>query len=313
MNRKQSKSMFLKSTIGILHPGQMGERLAKSLLQSGNSVLWCSSSRSQATRDRATKLGLIEVDSFESFLARCEGLISICPPSEAVAVAKSVGGYKGFYCEANAISPMTATSIMSIIKNNGGKYVDGSVISFAGLRLYLSGPHAEEFRDKFYCKEVQSGDLKELKVIVMNSKSPVAASSLKAVYSGWDKALSAHTINIHALAMECDVHNELLEECKISQPSFIQRSEEVLPTIPGKAWRFIGEMQEDMKLCKLHNLPHNFHSAAVEVFERLDEHKNKPTGSVSLSQMLDSLKYRSLSNSSNHSNGKSSSKNNNQW
>ena len=91
--------------------------------------------------------------------------------------------------------------------------------------------------------------------------------------------------------MDCDVHTELRNEGKVSQPSFIQRSEEVLPTIPGKSWRFVGEMEEDMKLCESHNLHHNFHSAAIEVFERLAEHKNKPPGSVSLLQMVASLKH----------------------
>lgn len=280
--------MLLKRTIGVLHPGNMGERLAASLLQMGHHVFWCSINRSSQTRDRANKLGLEEMQNFEQFLGKCEGVISICPPSEAVAVVGKLG-YKGFYCDANAISPVTATSIMSILEKSGGKYVDGSVISFAGLRLYLSGVNAEEFRNTFYSED-RAMSMKELQVIVMDSKSPVAASSLKAVYSGWDKALSAHTINMHALAMECDVHKELMRECTISQPSFIQRTESVLPTIPGKAWRFISEMEEDMKLCQMYNLPHNFLASAVEVFNKLSEHKNKPTGAVSLEQMVSSLK-----------------------
>ena len=189
--------------------------------------------------------------------------------------------YKGYYCDANAISPTTASSIKSIVETSGAKFVDGSVISFAGLRLYLRGPNAIEFQKKFYNEE-QMGSMKELKVLVMNSKSPVAASSLKAVYSGWDKALSAHTINMHVLAIECGVHDELVNECAISQPSFILRTQEVLPTIPGKAWRFIGEMEEDMMLCQQYNPPHSFHSAAIDVFEKLSEHKNKRMGSVSL-------------------------------
>ena len=81
--------------------------------------------------------------------------------------------------------------------------------------------------------------MRELKVIMMGSKSQVAASSLKAIYSGWDKALSDHTINMQALAMQYDVHNELI---KISQPLFVKRSDEEHPTLPGKAWRFIGEI-----------------------------------------------------------------------
>ena len=132
---------------------------------------------------------------------------------------------------------LVSAEISNLITSGGAKYVDGSVISFAGLRLYLAGPHATDFKAIYFPSDPSSSG--GLQAIAMRSSSPVAASYLKATYSGWDKAVSALTIATHALAKDANIEEEFRNECLISQPSFVQRTNEVLPTIPGKAWRYV--------------------------------------------------------------------------
>ena len=90
--------------IGILHPGEMGISVAASVINSGHQVYWASENRSDRTRIRAEKHGLIKSDSLIELCQTCEIIFCICPPHVAEAVANSVieHGFKGYYLDANA-------------------------------------------------------------------------------------------------------------------------------------------------------------------------------------------------------------------
>ena len=96
--------------IGILHPGEMGISVAASAINSGHQVYWASENRSDKTRLRAEKYGLIEIDTLLQLCQTCEIIFCICPPHAAEDVANSVieHGFKGYYLDANAISPQRA-------------------------------------------------------------------------------------------------------------------------------------------------------------------------------------------------------------
>jgi predicted dinucleotide-binding enzyme len=51
------------TTIGVLHPGEMGTALAASLRERGHDVRWAGEGRSAATRERAAAAGLRVSDS----------------------------------------------------------------------------------------------------------------------------------------------------------------------------------------------------------------------------------------------------------
>ena len=76
--------------IGILHPGEMGISIAASATHSGHQVYWSSEGRSDKTRARAEKYGLIEISSLSLLCQTCEVIISICPPATAEEVAQAV-------------------------------------------------------------------------------------------------------------------------------------------------------------------------------------------------------------------------------
>jgi 6-phosphogluconate dehydrogenase (decarboxylating) len=114
--------------IGILHPGEMGAGIGSALVDAGHEVLWASEGRSQATRSRAEKAGLRDVESLADVTAHADMIISVCPPHAAVQMACLVAGYGGTYLDANAVAPPTAADIARLIGAGGGRYVDGGII-----------------------------------------------------------------------------------------------------------------------------------------------------------------------------------------
>src|SRR5262245_49982246 len=118
------------SKIGILHPGEMGISIAASAINSRHQVYWMSQGRSNKTRARAEKHKLIEIDSLFQFCQTCDLIISICPPHAAEEVANSVieAGFRGYYLDANAISPQRAIKIGQMLETNNIQFVDGGII-----------------------------------------------------------------------------------------------------------------------------------------------------------------------------------------
>jgi 3-hydroxyisobutyrate dehydrogenase-like beta-hydroxyacid dehydrogenase len=119
--------------VGLLHPGEMGSRIGMALLAQGANVSWCSEGRGDDTKRRANKFD--DVGSLSSLVHACDSIVSVCPPSVARSIAQSVAdlGLTGFYCDANAINPDVSADIGAMVSRAGGKYVDGSIISFGGI------------------------------------------------------------------------------------------------------------------------------------------------------------------------------------
>ena len=90
-----------ETTIGLLHPGEMGAAVGKCLAGAGHRVLWVPEGRSAATRERAAEAGLDGCGRAE-MAARSAIIISVCPPHAALDVARQVAGFRGLYLDANA-------------------------------------------------------------------------------------------------------------------------------------------------------------------------------------------------------------------
>jgi len=140
--------------IGILHPGEMGVSVAASAVKNGYEVYWVSQGRSDKTRLRAEKYQLTEVNSFTQIFQTCEIVITICPPHAAEDVANSVleQGFKGYYLDANAISPQRSLKIGQRMEASGIRFIDGGIIGGPAWKsketwLYLSGSDAQIIAD----------------------------------------------------------------------------------------------------------------------------------------------------------------------
>src|SRR4051794_21449405 len=99
--------------IGILHPGEMGISIAASAKNSGCDVYWVSEGRSDATRERASKVGLNEARTLRELCEDCPIVVSVCPPHAAEELARDVvnAGFHGLFVEANAIAPQRTIHI----------------------------------------------------------------------------------------------------------------------------------------------------------------------------------------------------------
>jgi 3-hydroxyisobutyrate dehydrogenase-like beta-hydroxyacid dehydrogenase len=262
------------TTIGLLHPGEMGSAVGGAARTAGALVLWASGGRSAATQKRAQDDGLQDVNTVERLIAESQVILSICPPASAVDVAQEVAsyGFGGTYVDGNAIAPDTTRDVGAIIAAAGATYVDGGIIGppprRPGVaRLYLSGYAAEKVAALF------AGSLLEAIVVA----GPIgAASALKMAYAGWTKGQSALLLAIRALAVREGVDEALIAEWTKSQPDLLARSENALGTA-RKAWRFVGEMEEIAKTFAAANLPDGFHLASAEIYRRLEEWKDTPT------------------------------------
>jgi 3-hydroxyisobutyrate dehydrogenase-like beta-hydroxyacid dehydrogenase len=257
-------------TVAILHPGEMGSAIGACLARRGLRVVWASSGRSAGTRSRAMGVGLEDLGSMERALNVADLAFSVCPPHGALMLAREVAAarFEGIFVDANAISPDTARSVGRAVEKAGASFVDGGIIGpppvEAGRsRLYLSGVREAEVAALF------AGS--NLEAIAMRAPAG-AASALKACYAAWTKGATALLAAVRALAESEGVEPALLAEWRLSQPGIDKRSE-VVTVQARKAWRWVGEMEEIAASFEAVGLPGGFHTAAAELYKRLEGFK----------------------------------------
>src|SRR5712692_1808584 len=271
------------STIGLLHPGDMGGMVGASARANGLRVLWASEGRSAQTRERATAAGLEDVKALAPLVAASQVILSVCPPHAAVDLAREVAaqGFSGVYVDGNAVSPQTGREIGRIVEKGGATFVDGGIIGPpprkpGTTRLYLSGEQAGTIARLF-----EQGPLEAIAI----DGGPGAASALKMAYASYTKGTSALLIAIRALAMQAGVDKALLDEWGRSQPGVPARSESDARANARKAWRFTGEMAEIAATLEAADLPGGFFHAAGEIYERLAKYKDT-TGTPSAAEVI---------------------------
>jgi len=255
------------TTIGILHPGEMGSAVGAAARAGGARVIWASAGRGAATRKRAEADGLDDVDTLARLARESEIIVCVCPPASAPDVAREVAAtrFGGTFVDGNAIAPATTRAVGEIVTAGGARFVDGGIIGppprKAGeARLYLSGPGAAAVAAVFKGTTLEA--------IVLDG--PIgAASAIKMAYAAWTKGSQALLLAIRALAAREGVDAALLAEWARSQPDAMGRSERAVSANIKKAWRFVGEMDEIAATFEAAGLPNGFHEAAGEVYRRL--------------------------------------------
>lgn len=260
---------LLAGSVGFLHPGAMGAELAATCT---GERCWLPAGRSEATVRRAEKAGLIACESLDELSARCQMIVSICPPdaAEELAAAVAAAGFDGIYLEANALAPATARRI----GEHFDRFVDGGIVgpppTVAGTtRLYLSGGEAPKVA------RLWDDSLLEARIVEGGAG---AASAVKVCFAAWTKGTSALLLAIRALAESEGVTEAIVDEWKTSMPDLIARSEYTARAIAPKAWRFAGEMEEIAAAFAAHELPSGFHTAAAELYRALGEFKDRNPG-----------------------------------
>lgn len=264
-----------KQNIGILHPGEMGVSIAASAQNSGHTVFWDSTGRSQKTHERAGQLGLIDAGSLASICEKCSVLVSVCPPHAAEEVANQVLSYSfnGVYLDANAVSPQRAIRIDQAMTAAGISFVDGGIIGGPAWKpdstwLYLSGQEAEKAAAVFSAGPLETS--------VIGDK-PGKASSLKMCFAAYTKGTTALLCAILATAEALDVREELAHQWSRKESDFATQAEQRVNRVTAKAWRFAGEMGEISTTMREVGVPGEFHSAAADIYLRLASFKDAPS------------------------------------
>jgi len=253
--------------IGILHPGEMGVSIAASAINSGHQVYWVSEGRSNKTRLRAEKHNLIEVESLSQLCQTSNIIFSVCPPHSTEDIAKLVieHGFRGYYLDANAISPQRAVKIGQMLESNSIHFIDGGIIGGPAWTpketwLYLSGNDANIIAVCF-----SKGPL-ETKVI---GDEIGKASALKMCYAAYSKGTTALLTAILATAESLGVRDELYGQWDVDDSDFSENANRRTTRVTAKAWRFESEMLEIASTFQEAGLPNGFHEAAAEVYHRM--------------------------------------------
>jgi 3-hydroxyisobutyrate dehydrogenase-like beta-hydroxyacid dehydrogenase len=257
--------------VGVLHPGEMGSAVGA---VARADVWWAPEGRSEATAARAGAAGLRPAPLGE-LLRRCEVVLSICPPHGALALAEDVArlGFSGLYCDANAISPATATTVASTVEGGGATFVDGGIVGGppaakqAGgspgggstTRLYLSGAEADRVVTLFEGTPLEPAVLGD---------EIGTASALKMLYAAWSKASAALLLAIAEASERLGIADELRAEWERSVPGLSDRLAVAVRSADAKGWRWVAEMREIEATLRSVDVPGGFHAAAAEVFDR---------------------------------------------
>ncbi len=260
------------SKVGIINPGAMGISIAASARAAGHDVVWSSAGRSAASRQRAAEHGLFDVDTIDDLCSTSEFIVCVCPPHAAESVAQSVveAGFRGLYCDGNAIAPQKAVAIGSVMSAAGIDFVDGSIIGPPAwkpgtTRFYLSGPSAAQVADLF------AGTVTEAIVI---GDEIGRASALKMVFASQTKGFTALQSAIQAVADHLGVREDLYREWERRDPDSATEAQNRLRGVTERAWRFTGEMEEIADTFEMAGLPNGFFLAAHEIYRRMSHFKD---------------------------------------
>jgi 3-hydroxyisobutyrate dehydrogenase-like beta-hydroxyacid dehydrogenase len=263
------------TTIGLLHPGEMGASVGASGRANGHRVLWASEGRGGDTHKRAAAAGLEDAGTLAALVAASDVVLSVCPPHAALDIAGAVAAqrFRGLYVDGNAVAPATSRTIARIVQAGGATYVDGGIIGPppdkpGTTRLYLSGPDAERVPPLFAAGPLEA---------VVLAGDITAASAIKMAYAAWTKGSQALIMAVRALATAEGVDEALLAEWNRSQPDLPKRSENAAKSTARKAWRWVGEMDEIAATFDGASLPDGFHRGAGEIYRRMASYKDAPT------------------------------------
>lgn len=245
--------------IGIMSIGEMGFHWAKLLKSHGVEVMTYDKDRGEVSRKRAENAGVVSVASMNALVNEAELIVSIVVPFAAKKVAAKVAkaarktGRKDLlFLDANAISPMTADAIASVLAPAGVNFVDGCIIGGAsrmgkGTMVYVSGPDAAR---------MQALEAFNIPVKVLG---PITnqASAFKVVYAGLTKGLQGLFCELLMGARKFGLLNEIRSQYEESFPGLLDKISGSIVGLRIHAGRRAEEMDE---------LKRTFHAQGLNSF-----------------------------------------------
>jgi hypothetical protein len=247
------------ATVGILSIGQMGLGIAKLLVAHDFRVVTNVSDRSPATQKRAQDAQLELVDSDVELVGKCDYILSIVPPRDAVATAMRIidaeasdpKRWPTYYLDLNAISPSTASKIAAAFKQKAPSilFIDGGIIGGPPTLLPgssewkrpgipLSGPNS------LYDAPIGGSHLAEVLNTQYLGPKVGSASGLKCCFAALSKGFTALALQSFSTAASLDVLPALQGYLKEFNPGGGERAEKGIVGCPSKAYRWVEEMNQ---------------------------------------------------------------------
>jgi 3-hydroxyisobutyrate dehydrogenase-like beta-hydroxyacid dehydrogenase len=233
-------------TVGLLSPGDMGHAIGNVLRHGGLRVITCLRGRSARSAALAREAGIENVADDETLVRQADVLLSVLPPDQALDIARRVAGAvqasgaELLFADCNAISPATARQVADVVEPAGIRMVDVGIIGNPPepgppkTRLYASGADADAF-----AQLSRHG----LDVRVMGEQIG-QASGIKMCYASLTKGLNALATELLTAGRLLDIEAPLLAELEASQPQLLGWINRQVPSMPPKAYRWVGEMLE---------------------------------------------------------------------
>jgi 3-hydroxyisobutyrate dehydrogenase-like beta-hydroxyacid dehydrogenase len=256
-------------TVAIVASGAMGSGVAQRLTENGATVLTSLAGRSAASAARAEKAGMRAVD--DARLMQADLFLSIVPPGEALALARRFAplleraNKKPLYVDCNAVNPQTMNRIAEVVTAAGATFVCGGIIGpppkpgSTNTKLYVSGPAAH-----------QVATLNDYGLIVRVLDGPLtAASALKMSYAGITKgftALGAAMMLAATRGGSAEALNAELAESQVPLQNWLSRQ---VPSMYGKAYRWVAEMDEIAGFVGEEFPEHAMLAASARLYDRL--------------------------------------------
>ena len=258
-------------TVGILSPGDMGHTVGAVLREHGLRLLTCLDGRSARTRALAAEAGIEDVPTVEDLVSAADMVLCILVPAEAAGVAQRVAqairvtGADVLYADCNAIAPQTVRTIGETITGAGGRFADVGIIGGPpkqpGTRFYTSGPGATGFaalNDYGLDVRVLDGDVGQ-------------ASGLKMCYGALTKGLQALGTELLVAAKLMGLEETLRAEQEQSAPEVLGWLQRSVPTMPPKAYRWVGEMEEIAATFASLGMTPNIFQGAADLYQFIAE------------------------------------------
>lgn len=231
--------------VGLLSPGDMGHVVGQVLIANGLSVWTCLKGRSERTRELAQKAHIQTVPSYEALVRQTDMILSILIPAEAENAAANVVNAlhnvnkSTVYVDCNAISPMSAHRIATMIAGVGSRFVSASIVGppprrMGTTRFYVSGLDVETFE-----LLADYG----LDVVTLGSKIE-QAKGFKMTYAALTKGVAAISAELLIAAKRMGLYEALVDAFQTRQSVLYQRITRTLPSMPSRSRRWIGEMEE---------------------------------------------------------------------
>ena len=223
----------------------MGQAIASVLSRHGLRSLAALDGRSDRTRQLADTAQIRDVGSLKNLVIEADIILSVLVPASATEAAEHIAlairdvGKPLLYVDANAIAPDRAQRIGQIIQAAGGQFVDASIIGpppqmSNQTSIYASGSEANQLlplRDYGLDIRVIGSEIGQ-------------ASGLKICYAALTKGLIAIGTELMIAAHRLGLDAHLEAELASSQPGLLDYLSHAIPSMPPKAHRWIGEMEE---------------------------------------------------------------------